>query len=334
MKIWISLTATLFFACVQAQPPEKAAAKPLFRDPVFDGAADPVVIWNHAEKKWFMLYTNRRASDTTLDGVTWVHGTRIGIAESSDGGATWKYRDTCNIQYRPDSGYTHWAPEVIHNDGLYHMYLTYVPGIFSDWKHPRRIVHLTSRNLTDWAYESNLSLASEKVIDACVFHMPDGNWRMYYNNEADKKSIYYADSPDLYNWTDSCHKVVGDKGGEGPHVFQWKGKYRMIVDNWNGLGIYESDDLVNWQRQPENILGETGTGPDDAGYGHHAMVVVSCDRAFIFYFTHPGRRPGASLYDQRRSSIQVAELELADGKVICNRDKPVSINLETPYEGD
>jgi hypothetical protein len=321
-------------AQVQSQMPEKIAARPLFRDPVFDGAADPTVIWNRAEKKWFMLYTNRRASDTTLDGVTWVHGTRIGIAESPDGGATWKYLDTCNIQYRPDSGFTHWAPEVIYNKGLYHMYLTYVPGIFSDWKHPRRIVHMTSQNLMDWTFESTLNLASEKVIDACVFHMPDGNWRMYYNNEADKKSIYFADSPDLYSWTDSCRKVVGDRGGEGPYVFYWRGKYRMIVDNWNGLGVYESDDLVNWQRQPENILGESGTGPDDEGFGHHAMVIVSQERAFIFYFTHPGREPGASLYDQRRSSLQVAELELVDGKVVCHRDKPVPINLIPPYEGE
>ncbi|MBN2274739.1 MAG: glycosyl hydrolase [Bacteroidales bacterium] len=328
-----SLLLFLFFffpITFQAQEEERFADKPLFRDPVFDGAADPVVIWNHAEQKWFMLYTNRKASDTTLDGVTWVHGTRIGIAESSDGGVTWQYRDTCDIQYRPDSGYTHWAPEVIYNKGLYHMYLTYVPGVFADWKHPRRIVHHTSKNLIEWQYESTLDLASEKVIDACVFQLPGGGWRMYYNNEADKKSIYYADSPDLYNWTDSCRKVVGDRGGEGPYVFQWRGKYRMIVDNWNGLGVYSSDDLVNWHRQSDVILGKSGTGPDDEGFGHHAMVVVSNDRAFLFYFTHPGRKAGASLFDQRRSSVHVAELEMEEGQVVCQRDKPVLIRLVPP----
>jgi hypothetical protein len=88
------------------------ANKPLFRDPVFDGAADPTVIWNRKEKKWFMFYTNRRANASGLDGVTWVHGTLIGIAESADGGATWNYRDTCDIRYRK-TGYTHWAPEVV-----------------------------------------------------------------------------------------------------------------------------------------------------------------------------------------------------------------------------
>ena len=38
------------------------ADKPLFRDPVFDGAADPVVVWNAAVQRWWMFYTNRRAN--------------------------------------------------------------------------------------------------------------------------------------------------------------------------------------------------------------------------------------------------------------------------------
>ncbi|MEY8745235.1 hypothetical protein AB9M62_38850 [Bacillales bacterium AN1005] len=35
---------------------------PLFRDPIYDGAADPVVVWNHVEQAWWMIYTNRRAT--------------------------------------------------------------------------------------------------------------------------------------------------------------------------------------------------------------------------------------------------------------------------------
>jgi hypothetical protein len=64
---------------VRAQKPAgHLASKPLYRDPIYDGAADPVVIWNKQAKKWWMFYTNRRATDTTATGVTWVHGTRIG----------------------------------------------------------------------------------------------------------------------------------------------------------------------------------------------------------------------------------------------------------------
>lgn len=304
------------------------APKPLFRDPVCDGAADPVIIWNKAEKKWFMFYTNRRANDPSLDGVSWVHGTRIGIAESKDG-AHWTYRDTADIQYRL-TDYTHWAPEVIEHDGLYHMYLTYVPGIFKDWRHPRDIMHLTSTNMINWKYESTLKLASDRVIDACVYRLPDGTWRMWYNNERAGKSMFYADSPDLYNWTDKG-RVVSDQGGEGPKVFRWNEKYWMITDVWKGLALYQSDDLLTWKRIPGNLLQEPGKGEDDMVKGGHADVVVCNDRAYVYYFTHPGRRDGVDPNDtteQRRSSIQVVELKMVDGQVVCNRDETTYVKLK------
>jgi hypothetical protein len=71
----------------QAAPKTTPAAVPLFRDPIHDGAADPVVIYNPGHKAWWMFYTNRRADIDDTTGVRWVHGTRIGIAESRDGGA-------------------------------------------------------------------------------------------------------------------------------------------------------------------------------------------------------------------------------------------------------
>lgn len=109
MKILKFLYLILFFLSLltpnnlvaQKNSQGKLADKPLFRDTIFDGAADPTIIWNKNEKKWFMFYTNRRANAKNETGVTWVHGTRIGIAESLDNGATWKYRDTANINYRP-----------------------------------------------------------------------------------------------------------------------------------------------------------------------------------------------------------------------------------------
>lgn len=327
LTLTLLLNSTIIFA--QQEKQGKLASKPLFRDPVYDGAADPTVIWNRKEKKWFMLYTNRRANVDSLDGVKWVHGTRIGVAESADGGATWKYRDTCDIQYRL-TDYTHWAPEVIFYKNLYHMYLTYVPGVFSDWHHPRWIVHLTSKDLLKWKFESKLKLSSERCIDACVFQLSNKTWRMYYNNEVDRKSIYYADSPDLYNWTDSGKKVVGDQSGEGPKVFKWKGKNWMIVDNWRGLGIYSSDDMVNWKRQKDNILQAPGTGVDDKVIGGHADVLVDGDKAYVVYFTHPGRvieNKGKDSFETRRSSLQIAELEYRDGEIFCDRNKPVYIHL-------
>ncbi len=312
----------------------KLAAKPLFRDPVHDGAADPVLYWNRAEGKWFMFYTNRRANIPETSGVTWVHGTHIGIAESSDDGATWKYRGTANINYGQGE-YSYWAPEVIEHDGTYHMYLTFVPGIFADWSHPRDIIHLTSNDLLNWKYESTLKLSSNRSIDACVIRLPNGTWRMWYNNEVDRKSIYYADSPDLYKWIDRG-KAMGERPGEGPKVFHWKGRYWMIVDVWQGIGVYYSDDCVTWTRQIKNLLEEPGKGPDDKVKGGHPDVVVSSDRAYLFYFTHPGRRtdnPKSDLYDQRRSSIQVVELKYSNGQITCDRDKPTYIRLHRFSKG-
>ena len=303
------------------------APKPLYDDPVYHGAADPVIIYNKQKKKWWMFYTNRRASieDST---VQWVHGTRIGIAESNDG-INWKYLDTTNINYRLDEGYTFWAPDIIEHKGSYHMYLTYVPGTFTDWNHPRVIVHLTSRDLKNWKYESTLKLVNEKVIDASVFKLNDSFWRMWYNNERDGKSIYYADSKDLYTWIDKGKAIAAR--GEGPKVFYWQGKYFMIIDAWKGMEVYTSDDLLNWKKQESRILENPGKGKDDQAMGGHCDVVVNDGRAFVYYFTHPGRRkdqPAArGSFDDKRSVIQVAELHYENGEIVCDRNEPVIFNL-------
>ncbi|SFU91574.1 family 43 glycosylhydrolase [Pseudoduganella namucuonensis] len=312
----------------------QAASKPLFRDPVEDGAADPVVVWNAERGRWWMFYTNRRAKTQGLPGVSWVHGTRLGIAESADGGASWTYSGVADIALPPELGgkdATHWAPEIIRgDDGVYHMYLTVVPGVYTDWDHPRHMVHLTSRDLRNWGGAKLVKLASERVIDACVARLPNGLWRMWYNNEADKKSIYYADSANLTDWTDRG-RAVADQGGEGPKVFQWRGLWWMITDVWQGLAVYKSSDAVNWQRQAGNLLQAPGQGEDDQVIGGHADVVVSGGRAWLFYFTHPGRRGEQAKLDgpeQRRSSIQVVELTESGGWLRAERDATTLVRLK------
>ena len=219
------------FTCITADAQQKNAdPKPLYIDPIYDGAADPVITWNKNEKKWFMFYTNRRANIPDSAGVKWVHGTRIGIAESKDG-TTWKYRDTANINYHPDVEYTHWAPEVIENNGLYHMYLTYVPGIFNDWNHPRNIIHLTSKDLLNCEYQSTLKLANDKVIDLknktvmpglidCHVHLEEETSPHNFENEfkfnpADRAflSVGYAKTTLMAGFT-----TVRDVGGSGVNI--------------------------------------------------------------------------------------------------------------------
>ncbi|HYC70923.1 MAG TPA: glycosyl hydrolase [Opitutaceae bacterium] len=341
MKSFVFRGAFALLAALAVAGPLVAAPapKPLFRDPVFDGAADPVVAWNPAARKWWMFYTNRRANQPGLSGVAWVHGCRIGIAESADG-ASWTYVGTAEIELPPEIGGTeptHWAPDVITApDGTHHMYLTVVPGIFENWQHPRRIVHLTSTDLRRWRYHSALTLSSDRVIDAAVHPLPSGGWRMWYNNERDRKSIYYADSPDLFEWTDRGKAAgVGERPGEGPYVFRWKDACWMIVDLWRGLGVYRSDDLATWTAQPNDLLGVPGQGPDDGVNGGHAGVVVNDGRAFLFYFTHPGRAGTISPQDKdspelRRSSILVVELLERDGQLVCDRDAVTDIALKGP----
>ncbi len=326
------------FGQPQAETPAKIAAKPLFRDPIFDGAADPVVVWNENRGRWWMFYTNRRAKESGLSGVEWVHGTHIGIAESKDQGASWERYSQASMHGLPPElqvdDPTHWAPEVIRGPkGDYHMYLTFVPGVFDNWAHPRVIIHLTSSDLENWTYQSTLPLVNEKVIDASVFKLGDQHWRLWYNNESDGKSIYYADSADLYHW-ENKGKAVGDKSGEGPKVFQWEGAYWMVTDVWSGLGVYRSDDAINWTRQAgENLLESPGTGKDDQVMGGHPDVVVQGDRAYLFYFTHPGRadKSLADGYETRRSSIQVVELTYENGKLAAQRDQATRIKLDPRF---
>jgi hypothetical protein len=304
---------------------------PLFRDPIFDGAADPTIIWNRQEESWWLLYTNRRAN-VPCEGVAWVHGTDIGIASSTDGGRRWNYRGICEGLTFDRGRNTYWAPEVIWHEGLYHMYVSYVPGIPTDWKWPRYILHYTSRDLWGWKFESKLPLSSEKVIDACVFRMPSGAWRMWYKDEAHGSFTYAADSPDLYRWT-VAGPIITDRHHEGPNVFQFKGSYWMITDEWHGQGVYKSDDCMTWTKGPL-ILDVSGKRQDDAGFGHHADVLVHGERAFAFYFTHPDRKPddvhggdGTHSYASKRTSLQVAELEVQGGVLVCDRERDFDFDL-------
>jgi hypothetical protein len=83
------------------------------------------------------------------------------------------------------------------------------------------------------------------------------------------------------------------------------------------------------------MLGDRGTGPDDTGVGHHADVILSGDRAYLFYFVQPGTSatPGGPP-DGRRSSIQVSELHYDSVKntLTVDRNAPTMINLQPPRD--
>jgi hypothetical protein len=303
---------------------------PLYRDPVFDGAADPSLVWNDAERAWWVFYTNRRANAADAqDGVRWCHGTDIGVASSTDGGHTWEYRGTVKGLEFEAGRNTFWAPCVIEHGRTYHMFVAYVRGVPADWSGDRHIVHYTSRDLVEWQYRGTVPLSSERVIDAFVYPKPSGGWRMWYKDEADKSHIYAADSDDLFRWTVAGPVVTG-KPQEGAAVFWWRGSYWMLVDRWQGMGVLRSSDLEAWTEQPGTILGVLGERPDDGDIGRHGEVVVQGREAYIFYFTHPfgpeaHREPG-----KHRSSLQVARLGIEDGRLVCDRDAPFPLALVPP----
>lgn len=125
--------------------------------------------------------------------------------------------------------------------------------------------------------------------------------------------------------------MIADCAHEGPNVFRWQERYWMITDTWQGLGVYWSDDAEHWERQAHNILDSPGRRTDDGVIGGHADVQVQGERAFIFYFTHPDwdrtQHYGVHEvhpYHVKRTSLQVAELEIRDGILVCDRNRALN----------
>lgn len=304
------------------------APKPLYRDPVHDGAADASTVYDRNSGEWVMFYTNRRADLPMEDAkdVRWVHGTAIGTARSKDG-AHWRYSGTAAIP-KSCTGDTLWAPEVQFLDGQWHMWLTVVPGVFRDWNAPRFIVHLTSPGLATWKCGERLDLGSDRVIDASVIALPDGDYRLFFNDERENKAIRTADSKDLVHWT--VGKRLTDTPGEGPKAFRWKGRWWLISDAWKGLLVMRSDDAETWERQEGHILGVPGIHPTDRAKGQHPDIIVAGERAYILYFVHQDGEDEARVNPdwKRRSVLQIAELVERDGTISVDRNAPVPVRLQ------
>ncbi|SFF01185.1 Glycosyl hydrolases family 43 [Chitinophaga sp. CF118] len=301
---------------------------PLFRDPIYDGAADPVVIWNDIEKAWWMLYTQRRANVDAMN-VAYCYGSAIGIAASKDNGHTWIYRGALNLEFEKGMN-TFWAPDVVFNNGTYHMFVSYIQGVRNNWGGNARIAHYTSKDMWDWKFEGFPELSSEKVIDPTLIQMQDKKWRVWYKDEARGSHIMMAESNDLFKWTFNTEPAIGERAQEGPKVFHFKDWYWMVTDEWKGMRVYRSKDMLTWTKQGM-ILDVPGKRPEDIPTGAHGDVVVVDDKAYVIYFTHPGRKfhgedkvneDGIVPYSRRRSSIQVAELKFENGTLVCDRDAP------------
>lgn len=301
---------------------------PLYEDPIYSGPTDPVVIWHRERREWWMCYTQRRSSQLGVD-VSSVHGTSIGLATSRNL-ADWLYRGSLPLPL-PDGEFgrnTFWAPEIMYGLGRYHMYVSYITGVPAHWRgHSRQILHYSSENLWDWRFESRLKLSSDRVIDACVYEVAPGRFKMWYKDEANHSHSYAAVSEDLHHW-EVLGPEITDCGHEGPNVFELGGLKWMITDCWDGMGVYATEDFAHWTRQEGNLLREPGTRPGDGTIGNHGDVLVHGDRAILFYFTHPDYprelrgKPGHVMTEQEaRTVVQAAELYVRDGRLVCDRNR-------------
>ncbi|GAA1961319.1 family 43 glycosylhydrolase [Agromyces allii] len=323
---------------------------PVYRDPVTDGAADPVVIRNVERGEWWMLTTQRRPDDEG-PGVAWVHGSAIAVAVSPDG-VQWEYRGTLPGLDPADAGpgqHTHWAPEVIRHDDGYHLWLSWIAGVPAEWGgHPRRIEHFTSDDLWNWRHEGRVDVGSDFVIDAAVARTPDGRWRLWGKDEAAGSSTFAAVSDDLVTWTREGI-AIGGPPHEGPNVFELGGWQWMLTDEWRGQRVHRSRDGVEWERRGL-VLDRPGAHPDDRQVGRHADAVVQGDHAVLFYFTHPGwdgfeladagadaaadgaaggAADGAARVAARRTAVHVARLTVVDDELLCDRDvEPLPLAAE------
>lgn len=329
VKFWV-----LMLCWITSLAASAAAPKPLYRDPVYDGAADASIVYDRGAQVWKMFYTNRRASMKLPDpkDVEWVHGTAIGIATSTDG-SSWRYHGTADLPPACTS-VTSWAPELYYENGVYHMWLTVVPGIFHRWGvagAEGRIVHLTSNDLRQWACDGKVEVGASRIIDASVLKLGD-RYRMWYKDETAGSVIVAADSADLHSWTKAGDQPVSATRAEGPKVFRFKGQYWMVADAWKGLMVLRSDDASHWIQQDDYLLARPGVEPTDRGLGQHPDVLVDGERAFIYYFVHQGAEPQAASdpHWHQRTVIQVAELRYKDGKLSVEREAPVTVRLTPP----
>ncbi len=320
----------------QASDAPKAASKPLFTDPNYNGSCDPEVIWNEHTKEWWAFYTARRS---TLKVGTYV-GTPLGVIASKDL-REWRflgYASIDGVAGKPDMPVTFWAPGIIRDGDTYHMFVTYKNNAEPPWGGDGEIRHYiapASDLLNGWKLSTPPKFPQPDPIDATLIKVGT-DFRAYYRIGKDG-GIQWSTSKDLLTWTHQG-KCAGDINAppkqrgfnyqEGPFIFNFAGSYWMVTDPHKGLAIYQSADAITWKLQGR-ILEEPGTGTYDATLARHPSVAVIGDRAFLIYHVEPNRPyptppPEKRTIEQKKSYLQIAELKVVNDILTCDRDAPVT----------
>jgi hypothetical protein len=240
---------------------------------------------------------------------------------------------------QPDMPVTYWAPGIIQKDEQLHMFVTYKDNAKPPWGGKGVIRHYRaplSDPVHGWKLVGIPEFTQPDPIDATLIKVGDV-FHAYYR-VAENGGIQWAVSPDLLKW-DNRGQCAGEVNAssvqrgfgyqEAPYVFRIGNFFWMLTDPHKGLAVYRSDDSVTWILQGR-ILEEPGTGAQDATLARHPSVAVVGDRALLFYHVEPNRpypTPPAEkrTVEQKKSFLQVAELRVAEGKLVCDRNAPVTV---------
>ena len=342
LKKWICFI-TMSLLMVFSLYAQKTASIPLYIDSNYHGSCDPEIIWNENDQCWYIYYTSRRShlENNFLK-------TPIGVIKSKDL-ISWSFEGYCQfdgVGGDKDASETFWAPAIISFKDTMHMFVTWKPDTVTTlgaWGGPGKIVHYkTSLNdpVHGWEKVTDMHSNDFDALDATVY-LKGQTFHVWYKAKkigSKKNELYHKISQDLFTWEDKGFsesdvfnkEVTGFSFEEAPYMFKWKESYWLITDPHDGLIVYKSNDAEDWDFQ-KVILKEGSKREMDNSMARHASVAVIKDRAFIFYHVEPWRNyeKGNPIYKQplknRRSVLQMAELEIIDGELICNRNKAVEI---------
>lgn len=347
---WCCLLGTLFFSC-NTENNDPHVPSPLFIDPNYHGSCDPEVVWNEAKQRWFIYYTARRPA---LDN-TWLQ-TPIGVI-SSENLIDWTFEGYCKFdgkEGKKDANATFWAPAIIYGKGKLHMFVTFKSDTLPEngaWGGPGAIVHYETdldNPVEAWKKVAVMHDSTLNTIDATVFCQGE-TYHLWYKGKIKgkkKNELYHLTSHDLYDWAHQGFsksevfnaQATGHEFEEAPYIFQWKNMYWLLTDPHQGLLVYSSEEGNSWDFQGK-ILKEGGKRELDNNRARHCSVAVVKDRAFIFYHVEPWRRYDLEekkgenrvpifkqALNNRRSVLQMAELEVRDGKLFCDRNKEVRLD--------
>ena len=343
----------LLSSCENLHQQKKLIPAPIFVDPNYKGSCDPEIVWNEHEQLWYIYYTARRP----MVENTWLQ-TPVGVAASKDL-VNWEFKGYCKfdgVGGEKDASSTFWAPAIISANDTLHMFVTWKPDTIPTdgaWGGQGWIVHYKTplgNPVDGWQKVAVLHDSLLNAIDATVYKN-ENQFHVWFKGKesgAAKNELYHLTTTDFLQWKNQGFsksevfnaEVTGSDFEEAPFIFQWKNKFWLITDPHNGFFVYSSNEAENWKFQG-TILKDGGTRNLDNSMARHCSVAIKNGRAFIFYHVEPWRRydlekkKGAEkvrIFNQplknRQSVLQMAELELNNGKIACDRNKTITVVCE------